>query len=312
MTRSCATIPASVTLGIDKLPATLIHSGRPLARGSRTLKPWFALYLLPLASGCDRTPELLYPDHPMGLAVGALRDTAFTWRTRETDHFRIHYQPDSYAADHIDQFVKDAEQARANGLRLLGETRFIPRIDVFHLKSRDQVKRITDYAVRGWADPAARTVLLVRSSAANQGERHEIAHVLSHTFWGASLDWLTTGWMSEALATYAGGPCSGYSIDEIVAYLDRQDELIPLDSLARKFRSYNDSVAYLQAGSFFGYVLENYGLPRVRALWEQGFERFEKILGKTPAAADVEWRNHLKALYPDPKVDWAPLKKEGC
>jgi hypothetical protein len=101
----------------------------------------------------------------MGLAAAALRDTAFTWRTRETDHFRVHFQPDSYAAGHLQQFVRDAEQARANGLRLLGETRFIPRIDVFHLKSRDQMKRITDYAVRGWADPTARTVLLVRSSS---------------------------------------------------------------------------------------------------------------------------------------------------
>lgn len=270
------------------------------------------LLLLPIGTGCERTPEFLYPDHPMGLAAVALRDTTFTWQTRHTDHFRIHYQPGSYAADHIDQFVKDAEQARANGLRLLGQTRFVPRIDVFHLKSRDQMKRITEYAVRGWADPAARTVLLVRSSAANQGERHEIAHVLSHTLWGPSLDWLTTGWMSEALATYAGGPCSGYNIDRIAAHLDREGELIPLDSLARKFRSYNDLVAYLQAGSFFGYLLDNYGLPRVRALWEQGFGRFEKILEITPAAADAEWRKHLRALYPDPRIVWAPLKKEGC
>jgi hypothetical protein len=250
------------------------------------MRAYLPLCLLQIVAGCDRTPELLYPDHPMGLAAAALRDTAFTWQTRESDHFRIHFQPDSYAAEHIDQFVRDAEQARANGLRLLGETRFIPRIDVFHLKSRDQMKRITDFAVRGWADPAARAVLLVRSSAANQGERHEIAHVLSHTLWGHSLDWLTTGWMSEALR--------------------------PLDSLARKFRSYNDLVAYLQAGSFFGYVLNKYELPRVRALWQQGFERFETIFEITPAAADAEWRKHLKTLYPDARVDWPPLKKVGC
>jgi hypothetical protein len=270
------------------------------------------LLLLPVASGCERTPEFLYPDHPMGLAVAALRDTAFTWRTRETDHFRIHFQPDSYAADHIDQFVKDAELARANGLRVVGEKRFIPRIDVFHLKSRDQMKRITGYPVRGWTAPESRTVLLVRSSSANQGERHEIAHVISHSLWGHSRDWLTTGWMSEALATYAGGPCSCYSIDEISAYLDRRGELIPLDSLAPQFRSYNDLVAYLQAGSFFGYVLEAYGLPRVRALWEQGFERFHTILEKPPAAVDAEWRNHLRASYPQPRIDWTPLKKAGC
>jgi hypothetical protein len=265
-----------------------------------------------MAPGCDRTPEFLYPDHPMGLAAAALRDTAFTWQTRETEHFRIHYQPDSYAAAHIEQFVRDAEQARANGLSLLGETRFVPRIDVFHLESREQVKRITDFAVRGWADPAARTVLLVRRSSANQGERHEIAHVLSHTFWGPSLDWPTTGWMSEALATYAGGPCSGYSLDEIAAFLDRRGELIPLDSLARRFRSYNDLVAYLQAGSFFGYLHDKYGLARVRALWERGFEKFEEILNTAPAEADAEWRKHLRALHPHPRVDWGPLRKESC
>jgi hypothetical protein len=281
----------------------------------------FGLVFVLVALGCDRTSDEArvakqaansQANYPMGLAYVVLRDTAFTWQTRKTDHFRIHFQPGSYAADHIDQFVKDAEQARANGLRVLSATKFEPRIDVFYLKSRDQMKRITDYPVSGWTDPVARTVLLVRASGANQGERHEIAHVLSHNLWGHSYDWGTTGWMSEALATYAGGPCSGYSIDEIVAYLDQQVELIPLDSLAPKFRTYDDLVAYLQAGSFFGYIRETYGLARVRALWEQGFDQFETILEKSPAAVDAEWRKHLRALYPEPRVDWAPLKKNGC
>jgi hypothetical protein len=281
---------------------------------------YFGAVLLLTAMGCDRTPEGTaakqvtdqQSNGPMGLAYVVLRDTAFTWQTKETDHFRIHFQPGSYAADHIDQFVKDAEEARANGLRVLGATDFEPRIDVFHLKSRDQMKRITDYAVRGWTDPVARTVLLVRKSAANQGERHEIAHVLSHNLWGHSFDWGTTGWMSEGLATYAGGPCSGYEIDEIVAYLDAQGELIPLDSLAPNFRTFNDLVAYLQAGSFFGHVRETYGLARVRALWERGFDQFENIFEKSPAVVDAEWRKFVRESYPEPKVDWAPLKKDGC
>jgi hypothetical protein len=270
------------------------------------------LVLSLLTIACDRSPRFLYPDHPTGLAVKALNDTGFTWQTRETEHFRVHFQPGSYAAAHEDAFLKDAEQAREIGLRILGEKDFIPRIDVFHLTSRDQMKRITGYGVRGWADPGSRTVLLVRSGAANQGERHEITHVLSHNLWGPSKDWLTTGWMSEAVATYAGGPCSGYNIDEIVAYLDRQGELIPLDSLALNFRSFNDLVAYLQAGSFIGYLRETYGLQPIRALWERGFDGFEIILGKAPAAADAEWRSHLRAKYPEPKVDWAPLNKAGC
>jgi hypothetical protein len=275
------------------------------------MRAYFALVLCPIVAACPASGDE-YPGSPMGLAAATLRDTAFTWQTRETDHFRIHFQSASYAADHIDQFETDAEEAWTNGLRVLGAGRFGPRIDVFHLKSRDQMKHLTGFPVRGWTDPESRTVLLVRSSSSNQGERHEIAHVLSHNLWGHSRDWLTTGWMSEALATYAGGPCSGLAIDEIAAYLDRQAELIPLDSLALEFRSHNDLVAYLQAGGFFGYVRETYGMPRVRALWEQGFERFETILGKSPAAVDAEWRNHLRALYPAPKVEWAPLKEAGC
>lgn len=50
----------------------------------------------------------------------------------------------------------------------------------------------------------------------------------------------------------------------------------------------------------------------MRALWEQGFDRLETILEKTPAAIDAEWRTHLKASFPEPKVEWAPLTKEGC
>lgn len=74
------------------------------------MRGWFVLFMLPLAWGCDRTRELPFPDHPMGLAAATLQDTTFTWRTREK--------------------------------------RFMPRIDVFHLKSRDQMKRITEYSER--------------------------------------------------------------------------------------------------------------------------------------------------------------------
>ncbi len=300
--------------------SALSPSGQEENTMSQQRLTFLGVLLLLMAVGCDRTPkgssakqlDDSQTDGPMGLAYVVLRDTAFTWQTKETDHFRVHFQSGSYAADHIDRFVEDAEEARASGLRVLGATNFEPRIDVFHLESRDQMKRITDHAVRGWADPVARTVLLVRRSAANQGERHEIAHVLSHNLWGHSYDWGTTGWMSEALATHAGGPCSGYEIDEIVAYLDRQGELIPLDSLAPNFRTFNDLVAYLQAGSFFGYARETYGLARVRTLWEQGYEQFKSIFEKSPPEVDAEWRKYLRASYPEPKVDWVPLKRDGC
>jgi hypothetical protein len=270
----------------------------------------FAIVLLGSSCARDQAPPR---DPPMGrLAAGVLRDTAFTWQTRRNEHFRIHVQPGSYAAGHLDRFVADAEEARENALRLLGEHEFRPRIDVFHLESREQMRHITEFAVRGWTDPEARTVLLVRGTPSNQGERHEIAHVLSHNLWGHSHDWLTTGWMSEGLATWAGGRCSGYAIDEIVAYLDRRGELIPLDSLARHFRSFDDLQAYLQAGSFVGWVREAHGLPAVRALWEQGYDSLPVILGKDPRAVDAEWRARLRATYPGPTVSWATLKAHGC
>ena len=111
------------------------------------MRAYVGLILLTAASGCEGQPAVVSPDHPMGLAAAALRDTAFTWQTRQTEHLRIHYQAESYAADHIDQFVQDAEQARENGLQVLGVKDFEPRIDVFHLKSREQMKRLTDYPV---------------------------------------------------------------------------------------------------------------------------------------------------------------------
>jgi hypothetical protein len=95
---------------------------------------YLGLVLVLTALACDRTARDsvakqtadVQPDHPMGLAYVVLLDTAFTWQTRETDHFRIHFQSGSYAADHIDQIIEEAEQARANGLRVLGATKFEP------------------------------------------------------------------------------------------------------------------------------------------------------------------------------------------
>jgi len=86
------------------------------------------LFLTPLPSGCDHVPKELYRDHPMGLAAGALRDTAFMWETRQTDHFRIHFQVGSYAADHAlwqdpGSLVRNHLQVSGNPDTLKGQSR---------------------------------------------------------------------------------------------------------------------------------------------------------------------------------------------
>jgi hypothetical protein len=84
-----------------------------------------------------------------------------------------------------------------------------------------------------------------------------------------------------------------------VADFDRQGELISLGSLAPNFRAFNDLIAYLQAGSFFGYVRE------------QDFDQFENILERAPSHGGCRMAEVLENFFASPRGR-ATLKGNGC
>jgi hypothetical protein len=98
--------------------------------------------------------------------------------------------------------------------------------------------------------------------------RHELMHVISWRTWGPP----ATPWMSEGVATLAAGGCGGYTIDAMVATLDHEKKLIPLETLWHHFdvRGEVGVIYYMEAASLFAFVDRAFGRQKLKEFWPVG------------------------------------------
>ena len=248
---------------------------------------------------------------PIGLAKQVLADSSFTWIVVKTPHFRFYYEPNTYAAKHFTELRHGAEEARLHALKILGEEKYAPMIDLFYLDSREKMVSILGSQPAGWSDHQSNTVLLACNENIRPFHRHEIMHILSMNLW--KLPPLLEAWLLEGLAVYADTPCSGYGLHEIAAYLQREKKLISLYTLVYGFHKQSDLRAYMQSGSFVQFLYENYGREKFRRLWERGVTCLPEITGRSYHEIDMEWREFLRSVeQPRSEIDWETLIEKGC
>ena len=253
---------------------------------------------------------------PVGMAARALNNQNFNWRSKSSEHFRVHYLPNSVAEAEADALIRQNEAYLASHLALLGIEEYDKVINFFYCDSRDQVKEICSYPVRAWSDPGSRTVLTIRNGEEIGREAHEIMHVVSLDLWGG-WEWKRApalSWLSEGLATYADIPCNGYKPAELAAHILKNTEnSVPLDSLATNFRQHPEMIGYMLMASFVQFILDQYGMELFHKLWNEGYDGFEKVFGKDVVTVEQEWHKYMDTKYPNPQVpDWADLTKNGC
>ncbi|UCC43738.1 MAG: ankyrin repeat domain-containing protein [Candidatus Zixiibacteriota bacterium] len=253
---------------------------------------------------------------PVGFAARALNNQGFDWKTRSSDHFRVYYLPGSVAEREIDTLIKQNEAHLASHLALLGVTDYDKVVDLFYCDSRDQVKEICSYPVRGISQPGSRTVLTIRNDEEIGRDAHEIMHVVSSDLWGG-WEWNRApalSWLSEGLACYADEPCNGYEPAELAAHiLKNTGNSVPLDSLATDFRQHPEMIGYMLMASFVHFVLDQHGIELFHNLWNEGYDGFERVFGKDVATVEQEWHKYMEKKYPNPQVpDWADLTEHGC
>lgn len=262
-----------------------------------------------LIFSCSKRPIEGPP--PAGLAKQMLADSSYTWMAFQTPHFRFYYEPNSYAAAHIEALSEAAAEARSHALKLLGENNYAPVIDLFYLDSREKMVPALGTQPLGWSERQSNTVLLVCNEKQRPLHRHEIMHVLSMNLW--PLPPLLEAWLLEGLAVYADAPCSGFSLHEIAAQLQREDKLLPLYNLVYAFYQPQDLRAYMQGGSVVQFLFENWGHEKFRQLWARGVGGLPEITGKSYREFEQEWRMFLlKQENARIRLDWKELITKGC
>jgi hypothetical protein len=75
------------------------------------------------------------------------------------------------------------------------------------------------------------------------------------------------------------------------------DLLLPLDKLVRPERNptmYRADRTYTELGGFVEFMEQQYGLERLKRVWQQGSAKIPAIVGKPVSTLEEEWLAKLK------------------
>jgi hypothetical protein len=258
--------------------------------------------------------------------ASAASNGAFHWDSLVTPAFTLYAQRGGYATGRLPKLRGEVDSAIAHALEILGEPAYPAHLQVFYVRSRDDVKALTGMAGMGITRAAYNAVVLVAADTIRPANRHEVTHAVSLRLWGhpgaapgdardpSNADVFSRGgWLREGLATAADEGCIPWSVRGIAAQMVVEGERIPLDTLTAAFYKKDGLAAYLQGGSLVEFLLDAYGRDRFRRLWRLGADSISTVYGKPSAKIEAEWLDWLKAT---PKAERpgsvAAVRGPGC
>jgi len=268
------------------------------------------LHLFAVAILLGTIEQLGHAQAPTGLAASTLANPAFTWLHRSTPGFRVSFLADSYAARHQDSLLARLSPAAHHAEALLQVKPLAEPIDLFFIESREQMTQLIGGRATGFAQPSARTVLLVTNPTWRAFERHEIMHVIAGQAWGPPGP--NTDWLVEGLAQAADGRCGSYSNAAVLIALATRRGWIPFPAVLTDFRTQPDLRAYLQAAAFVDHLVRRFGPVPLKELWTRGATIDSTLAGRSLAALEQEWRSGLHEPSSPGAEELTAIEAKGC
>ncbi len=227
----------------------------------------------------------------------------FTWAISDTRHYSFHYAPGTAAGRDLPQIGALAEAAFRRTRQVLG-TEFDGRMKIYF------VPRVFWQGAATYGDK----VQLISYLDRNYTEvemwsyfTHEGTHALAQDLILPKEEGGPDGVLVEGLAVWASGGHYGVEpIDAWAAVTAASESYIPLGSLrAGPFYDFQHEISYLQAGSFVKYLVERYGLDKLKDLYgeatgqaEQDEALVARLYGKGYDALEADWLAYLESLSP--------------
>ena len=231
---------------------------------------------------------------------------------QRAERARRHTDRRSRVFDLAPSLADSVELARRAALTTLeeGDLSGEPKIEVFLLDTREDMKRITGRTILGFAQPGELTTVFIAGPGYKPLIRHELTHEVSFVRWGELRGGL---WLSEGLATLAQGNCQGHSPHEIAAGYLASGKLPSVASMLHDFRSIGELQGYIATASFADHLRQRYGSSTLRALWQgRAPDSLTSDLVKPDGGnAEREWHGGLRTIAPA-NLDSTRLYREGC
>jgi hypothetical protein len=217
-------------------------------------------------------------------------------QTLETSNFIFHYS----AGDFV--YAARSEAFHNWAVSLLGVT-CPKKIDYYKYKDREQQKRITGSTYTGWA-----ILQTFEAHSYLPWMNHECVHLYTALI-GRPSDFFNEG-IAVALQTdpynndYEAREKSGERVHDLVRRYEDGGVLIPIDSIldSSGFRNGDFTIAYPEAGSFIGYLIDTYGIDQLKNFFASSSysdsiaeikTKFQIAYGISINVVEQDWLNFL-------------------
>jgi|GEM_PF-919483 len=221
-------------------------------------------------------------------AAELLNRKGFDWRTAQTGHVFVYFEPGTHAEKMLEKLKRVNEAAYDSNLRLLDCDAYPEKLHTFAVDSREKMKRLIHYETNGKAFPRHHTACFVVSESIWAATAHELFHVMHHQLWGQA-GFKKWHWLSEGMAVNADEKWQGQDPHGFCGQLHEKGELIPLSQLCDRFGSASPMITYPQAGSFVRFLYEEYGVAKLRELWQQGHQAMRGVFSQDLSQLEKAW-----------------------
>lgn len=180
------------------------------------------------------------------------------------------------------------------------------KIDYYKYRDRDHIKKITGKYGDGWADPDNFAVHVVVPY-----DHHECVHLYTSLIGrptqffneGIAVAFQTDPYNNDFEAKWWNNPVHYWA-----KKFKNEGTLISLDSILETsdFQRYDTAITYPESGSFVRFMLDNYGLDRMKSFFRAGNwndskevikQNFQFVYGFSIIRAEEEWLNFLDSYY---------------
>ena len=277
-----------------------------MRRTTRPNNPRTIAYAVAAASVCGGL-YLHYLSGELGYAIDGEDIQAQLGGRRETAHFVIHYARTKEIEADIDIIAADHELRYAQVVAQIGVAPTHKLRSYYFANTRQKYELFGAKHVE-MAKPWLGDIYLDHRSFPHGSLRHEIAHAIAGEFGDPifhvaarrvlGLPVLMNPALIEGLAVALDWPM-GYdrpNPHESVRAMQDLKQIPKLDQLfGLQFFSVSSARGYTTAGSFLRFLLETYGAPKLRAVYENGGD-FEAAYGVPRAQLAKEWQIMLAGL----------------
>jgi hypothetical protein len=251
------------------------------------------------------------------LAVVAINCTAqlnkiSDWKTicgvtKTIRNITFDFSSTGFAYDNRDSIINVCFDAINHDLSIVHQNEYTDTIVAQFLGSRKEMFENVGNLASEDAFPQMGKIWFVADRNISPLITHEFMHMITFSLWGQPSQ--QSYWLKEGIATYAQNNCNGLGVEQIYAFFEKRNMLIPIDSLVGHFYAQPMMIAYHQCAYIVQYLIETYGVEKFGLLYQSAIDSFEKIYGIKFKQILLDIKNKLDKKYPDtPDINWNTFK----